>query len=117
MAEQWRASHILVKHEESRRCASWRDEDGKQIRARSKDQATAILREYREKIVADPAQFEAIASTDSDCGSAAQGGDVGLFGPGEMQQPFEDAVKSLKVGELSDVVYTDSGAHIIKRTA
>ncbi len=43
-------------------------------------------------------------------------GDLGLFGDGEMQKPFEDGVKALKPGQLSDVVYTDSGAHIILRT-
>ena len=52
----------------------------------------------------------------SDCGSAAQGGDLNRFGRGDMQKPFEDATYALKVGELSDIVDTDSGVHIILRT-
>ena len=60
--------------------------------------------------------FADIACQFSDCGSAAQGGDLDWFGPGDMQTPFEDAVVALKVGELSDVIYSDSGAHIILRT-
>ena len=41
---------------------------------------------------------------------------VGRFGRGQMQKPFEEATYALKVGELSDVVDTDSGVHIILRT-
>ena len=43
-------------------------------------------------------------------------GDLGEFGPGMMQAAFEDAVAALKVGELSGVVVSDSGVHIILRT-
>lgn len=53
----------------------------------------------------------------SDCSSAKRGGDLGLFGRGAMQKPFEDAAFALKVGELSQIVDTDSGVHIIMRTA
>ena len=51
----------------------------------------------------------------SDCGSYAQNGDLGMFGKGEMQKPFEEASFALKVGEISGIVDTDSGVHIIKR--
>lgn len=40
----------------------------------------------------------------------------GWFGRGQMQEPFEKATFGLKVGELSDIIDTDSGSHIIIRT-
>ena len=47
--------------------------------------------------------------------SAKRGGDLGHFGRGQMQAPFEEASFALNVGELSDIVDTDSGVHIILR--
>ena len=52
----------------------------------------------------------------SECGSAQQGGDLGEFGPGQMQEAFEKGTYALKVGELSGLIDTDSGIHIILRT-
>jgi hypothetical protein len=58
--------------------------------------------------------FPALASVESDCSSAKQGGDLGPFKRGAMQKPFEDAAFALKVGELSGIVDTDSGVHIVR---
>jgi NIMA-interacting peptidyl-prolyl cis-trans isomerase 1 len=44
-------------------------------------------------------------------------GDLGFFGPGQMQKPFEEASFALAVGGLSGIVDTDSGIHVILRVA
>eukprot|EP00039_Didymoeca_costata_P018430 m.333404 g.333404 ORF g.333404 m.333404 type:complete len:116 (+) comp17139_c0_seq1:115-462(+) len=111
-----RASHILVKHSGSRRLASWKDPEGEQIKARSIEQAKEILSGYRAQIVAKEKTFQEIAEANSDCGSAAQQGDLGEVNDGEMQAPFEAGLKKLAVGELSEIVETESGVHIILRT-
>lgn len=71
---------------------------------------------YREQIVQGKQSFAELAQKYSDCSSAKRGGDLGPFGRGAMQKPFEDAAFALKVGELSEPVFTDSGVHIILRT-
>ncbi|XP_015691608.2 peptidyl-prolyl cis-trans isomerase Pin1-like [Oryza brachyantha] len=115
--EKLRASHILIKHEGSRRKASWRDPQGVAISATTRDDAADLARALREKIVAGERKFEDVATEESDCNSAKRGGDLGPFERGKMQKAFEKAVLALKVGEISDVVDTDSGVHIILRTA
>ena len=109
-----RASHILVKWQGSRRPASWRDPEGREILGRDKDRALAMLGKLNEAL-ASGTPFAEVAQV-SDCGSAKQGGDLGEFGPGQMQKPFEDAVLALAVGQLSGPVWTDSGVHLILRT-
>ncbi|XP_037571602.2 peptidyl-prolyl cis-trans isomerase NIMA-interacting 1-like [Dermacentor silvarum] len=108
-----RCSHLLVKHRDSRRPSSWRE---KNI-TRTKDEALALIKGYREEIVSGKATFEDLASQFSDCSSAEKKGDLGPFGRGAMQKPFEDASFALKVGELSEPVFTESGVHLILRTA
>ncbi|KAE8680917.1 Peptidyl-prolyl cis-trans isomerase Pin1 [Hibiscus syriacus] len=115
-ADKVRASHILIKHKGSRRKASWKDPEGQVISNTTRDAAVSRLKALREDIVSGKAKFDEVASRYSDCSSAKRGGDLGSFGRGQMQKPFEDASYSLKVGEISDIVDTDSGVHIIKRT-
>ncbi|XP_033732774.1 peptidyl-prolyl cis-trans isomerase pin1-like [Pecten maximus] len=107
------ASHLLVKHRDSRRPASWRSENI----TLTKEEALKILTEYRNQIERGEKTFEELASQFSDCSSAKRGGDLGPFERGQMQKPFEDATFAMKVGELSNPVWTDSGVHIILRTA
>ncbi|KAG8064188.1 hypothetical protein GUJ93_ZPchr0004g38994 [Zizania palustris] len=115
--ETVRASHILIKHEGSRRKASWKDPDGRVISATTRTDAAARLTELRGQILSGRANFADLAARHSDCSSARRGGDLGTFGRKQMQKPFEDATFALRVGEMSDIVDTDSGVHIILRTA
>jgi NIMA-interacting peptidyl-prolyl cis-trans isomerase 1 len=61
-------------------------------------------------------RFAELAEEFSDCTSAKRGGDLGVFGRRQMQKPFEDASFALHVGEMSGIVDTDSGVHLILRT-
>jgi peptidyl-prolyl cis-trans isomerase D len=65
----------------------------------------------------DPAKFAELAKAASqDPGSAAQGGDLGWFGRGAMVKPFEEAVFKLRENDLSPIVETEFGFHVIKVT-
>ena len=102
--EQRRASHILISVKSG---AS--EEDKRKSRAR----AESILAKLR----AAPGSFAELAKKESgDPGSASQGGDLGFFSRGMMVRPFEDAAFGLKPGQISDLVETDFGFHIIKVT-
>lgn len=94
--EQVRASHILI--------------------AAKSCEPEARARELLAKAREPGADFAALAKANSDDpGSASRGGDLGLFGRGKMTAPFEAAAFALKQpGELSDVVKTDFGYHIIR---
>lgn len=82
----------------------------------TKESAISQLQSIRDDILSHKANFDDVASRISDCSSAKRGGDLGSFGPGQMQKPFEEATFALEVGEISGIVETDSGVHIIKRT-
>lgn len=75
----------------------------------------AKAEELLEKIE-EGADFAEIAKKHSKCPSSKQGGDLGSFKQGKMVEPFDEAAFSLEIGELSDVVKTKFGYHIIKRT-
>ncbi|KAJ7103180.1 hypothetical protein B0H15DRAFT_811272 [Mycena belliarum] len=109
---QVRASHLLVKHSGSRRPSSWKESNI----TRSKEEAIEILRGYQTQIGTSGDKFGELASSHSDCSSHEKGGDLGWFGPGQMQKPFEQAAYGLQVGQISDVISTDSGVHLVMRT-
>ena len=77
------------------------------MRARTAD----ILKE-----VAAGKDFAALAKQYSQDGSAAQGGDLGYFGRGQMVAPFENAAFALQPGQTSELVETQFGYHIIRVT-
>ena len=89
MSDEVRASHLLVKHQGSRRPASWRDPDGQYIPKKTKEAARDELLAYREQIASGVVTFADLAAKVSDCSSAKHGGDLGFFGPGKMQKAFE----------------------------
>ena len=83
---------------------------------RSKEEAIAILRGYQAEIGGSAETFGELAREHSDCSSHDHAGDLGRFGSGQMQKPFEDAAFALRVGEISGIVETQSGVHLILRT-
>ncbi len=103
--EERRASHILIGADKDKPAAE---------RAQAKARAEELLAQVRK----NPAAFAELArKNSSDPGSAAQGGDLDFFGRGAMVKPFEDAAFSMKPGEISNVIETDFGYHIITLTA
>lgn len=82
---------------------------------RSKDEAMEIIRAHEAKIKNGGVTLGELALTESDCSSARKRGDLGYFGQGDMQKEFEEASFALKPGEMSSVVETASGLHLIER--
>jgi len=98
--ETVRASHILISADEKAT---------PEERKKAKEKAEGLLK--RLKAGED---FAALAKAESVCPSATQGGDLGVFGRGQMVGPFEESVFALKPGEVSGLVETKFGYHIIK---
>lgn len=102
--EERRASHILINAPKDMPAAE---------RQKAKEKAQALLEQVRKA----PASFADVAKKNSqDVGSAPNGGDLDFFARGAMVKPFEDAAFALKKGDISDVVESDFGFHIIKLT-
>ena len=103
--EQRQAAHILV-------AVATAAPQTEQDAARAK--AELLMQQARQ----NPAKFAELAKLNSqDPGSAANGGNLEFFGRGMMPKPFEEAVFALKPGEISGVVKSDFGYHIIKLVA
>lgn len=116
---QVRASHLLIKHAGSRRPASWKSVSEGLTRPTTpthrllprqqnitlpKDQAIQQLRKHLEHLRSVPSSdlpraFAELANAESDCSSHAKGGDLGWFGRGQMQRPFE--VRSLALYRIT----------------
>ena len=106
-----RAAHLLVKHKDSRRPSSWRENNI----TRTKEEALELLKGYEEQIRSEKTTLGDLAVSESDCSSARKRGDLGFFGKGQMQTEFEEAAFALKPGEMSGPVETASGVHLIQR--
>ena len=74
-----------------------------------------IIKEHERRIKNGEVTLTQLAATESDCSSAHKGGNLGKFGKGVMQPAFQDAAFALQPGEMSGVVDTDSGLHLIWR--
>jgi peptidyl-prolyl cis-trans isomerase D len=102
--EERRASHILITAP-------------KEAPAKEREAARAKAQQLLQAVKAAPATFAELAKKNSqDPGSAAKGGDLDFFARGAMVKPFETAAFSMKKGDISDVVESDFGYHIILLT-
>lgn len=103
-AEERRASHILINA-------------AKDAPAADREKARALADELLQTLRKSPDSFAEVAKKNSqDSGSAINNGDLGFFARGAMVKPFEDAVFAMKKGDISEVVESDFGFHIIKLT-
>jgi len=102
--EERRVSHILIAADKSAPQAD-------------KDKALAQAEKLQQELLKSPAKFAELARKFSqDPGSANRGGDLDYFGRGAMVKPFEDVAFSMKKGDISTVVQTDFGYHILMVT-
>jgi peptidyl-prolyl cis-trans isomerase C len=104
--EQIKASHILIATDTSDASV-----DPNEVKAKARAQAEQLLAQLK-----DGADFAELAKANSSCPSASKGGDLGFFSKGDMVAPFEEAAFALEPGQLSDIVETKFGYHIIKVT-
>jgi peptidyl-prolyl cis-trans isomerase D len=103
--EQRRASHILLNLKS--------DASADEVKA-VKEKASALLAQVRK----NPDQFAKLAKENSqDVGSGERGGDLDYFARGAMVKPFDEAAFKLKQGEISELVQSEFGIHIIQLTA
>lgn len=100
------ASHILLKTQ---------DDNGKELSGEKKKEAKKKAEEALAKVKAGE-DFAEVAKKYSQDTSASAGGQLGTFGRGKMVPEFEEAAFSMKPGEISDIVETQYGYHIIKVT-
>lgn len=100
LPERRKARHILIKMTAT---------DSAEQKAAKRKQIDAIAAEVK-----TGKDFAELAKKHSEDSSAKQGGDLGLFGRGQMIKPFEDAVFAMQEGQTSDVVETTFGLHLIK---
>lgn len=102
--EERRASHILINA-------------AKDLPPADREKARVRAEEILQTVRKTPGSFADIAKKNSqDSGSAANGGDLDFFARGAMVKPFEDAAFAMKKGEISDLVESDFGYHIINLT-
>lgn len=105
MSDTVRASHILIMYAGSQRSSA----------KRTKDEALEHIKMIAAEHV-NGIEFADLAGEYSECPSAQDGGDLGEFGRGDMVPEFDDVVFELDIGDVSEVVETPFGFHLIQRT-
>jgi peptidyl-prolyl cis-trans isomerase C len=113
--ETVRASHILIKVDEldAEKAKGMTEEQKKKANDELKQQALKKAQTLLAQLK-QGADFAKLATENSACPSKEKGGDLGAFEKGKMAEEFEKSAFSLKPGEMSDVVETEFGYHIIK---
>jgi len=99
-----KASHILICYKGAPQCTQ----------NISKEDALKKIQGLKNEATSD--NFAKLAKENSNDSSASSGGDLGYFGKGTMVKPFEDAAFALKTNQISDVVETEFGYHLIMKT-
>ena len=105
MSEQIQVSHVLVSYVNAQNSSS----------LLTKAEALERIQDLKSQVLSEKS-FSEIATEFSDCPSAEKGGDLGTFGRGAMVKAFDMAAFELEVGEVSEVVETEFGYHLIHRT-
>ena len=105
--DQIEASHILVSYQGATRA--------KPTVTRTRDEARELATQLSERVRQPGADFARLAQEVSDGPSGVEGGVLPRFGRQQMVKPFSDAAFALRPGEVSGVVETNFGFHIIKR--
>ncbi len=103
--EKVSASHILIKHNESDEATE-----------RTKEEALELVNKVAELAKATPDKFPELAGEYSEGPTSTSGGDLGSFGRGKMVPAFEDAAFAMEIDEISDIVESEFGYHIIMLT-
>ena len=114
-----RVIHILKKHAGSRKPTSWRVPVITVTKEEARTELQALLDVLRDVQHDDTeelrATMEELARTESDCSSYKRNGDLGYFTRKKMQPQFEDTAFALQINELSDIIETSSGLHVLLR--
>jgi parvulin-like peptidyl-prolyl isomerase len=103
---QIRASHLLVAYKDAMRSSQ----------TRTKEEAKARAEEALKRAKKGEDFSKVVASYTDEPGGAERGGDLNKFGRGRMVPAFEEAAFALKLNEISGIVETPFGFHVIKRT-
>ncbi|RLB45986.1 MAG: hypothetical protein DRJ42_28745 [Deltaproteobacteria bacterium] len=105
--EKVHTRHVLIRFEGAR--------NAPEEITRTRDEALSLVGEVRGELIADGADFAAIAREKSEDGSAERGGDMGEVGRGRLAAAYEETAFGLEVDEISEPVETEFGFHVIQR--